>query len=93
MIDLKRIAAGVTIAGALGFTGLAVGAGVANAAPPSPVTAVTQLPQDHGDYGHWGHGGRGDRGRGGDWDRGYYGEPWYGYGGPACFVTVAGVCI
>ena len=98
MIDLKRIAAGATIAGALGLTGLGLGTGVANAAPPSPVTAGTQLPQGHGDYGHWGHGGygdRGDRGRGGDWNRGYYGGPGYGYGygGPSCFVFVAGVCI
>lgn len=93
MIDLKQIAAGATLAGALGLAGLGLGTGVANAAPPSPVTA--QLPQGHGDY--WGHGDRGDRGRGGDWNWGYYGGqgPGYGYGypGAGCFVTVAGVCI
>lgn len=93
MIDLKRIAAGATIAGALGLTVLGLGSGVANAALPSPVTSGTQLAQDHSDY--WGHGGRGDRDHRGDWNRGYYGGPGYGYGygGPACVVTVAGVCI
>jgi hypothetical protein len=97
MIDLKRIAAGATIAGALGLTAVGLGTGVANAAPPAPVTAGSQLPQGHGDY--WGNGGRGDQGRGGDWHRGYYGGQGpgygygYGYGGPPCFVIVAGVCI
>jgi hypothetical protein len=95
MIDLKRIAAGATIAGALGLTAVGLGTGMANAAPPAPVTAGSQFPQGHGDY--WGHGGRGDHGRGGDWNRGYYGGQGpgygYGYGGPPCFVIVAGVCI
>jgi hypothetical protein len=94
MIDLKRIAAGATIAGALGLSALGLSGAVANAAPPSP-TAASQLPQGQGNY-YWGHGGygdRGDRGRGGDWNRGYYGGPGYGYGAPACVAFVAGVCI
>ena len=95
MIDLKRIAAGATIAGALGLSAVGLGAGVANAAPPSPVAAGTQFPQGHGGYwDHGGYGDRGDRGRGGDWNRGYYGGPGYGYGyGGQCFVFVAGVCV
>ena len=68
MIDLKTIAAGATIAGALGLTALGMGLGVANAAPPSPVTSGTPWPQDkpHGDghgHGDW-HGGGGGLGRG-----------------------------
>ena len=41
MIDLKTIAAGATIAGALGLTALGMGLGVANAAPLPP------SPQEH----------------------------------------------
>ncbi|HEX4558586.1 MAG TPA: hypothetical protein VH166_05250 [Mycobacterium sp.] len=90
MIDLKRIAAGATIAGALSLTGLGLGTGVANAAP---ITAETLLPQGHGD--DWHHGGRGFRGHDGDWNRGYYNGPGYGYGygAPWCVISVAGVCV
>jgi hypothetical protein len=95
MIDLKKFAAGASIAGALGLFALGAGTGVANAAPPSPVTAGTQFAQDHGGY--WGHGGRGNGGHRGYGDRGYYGGPGYGYGygygAPACFTFIAGVCI
>jgi hypothetical protein len=66
-MNLKRIAAGAAIAGALGFTAVGLGAGTANAAPPAPAVAGWQ--QDHG--GHWGH-----RGDGGDWNNGggYWGD-------------------
>ena len=89
MIDLKTIAAGATIAGALGLTALGMGLGVANAAPPSPVTSGTPWPQDkpHGDghgHGDW-HGGHG----GGDWGKG----PWHGgpgFGGIDACVAATG---
>ena len=98
MIDLKTIAAGATIAGALGLTALGMGPGVANAAPPSPVTSGTPWPQDkpHGD----GHGHDGDW-HGGDWGGGpWHGGPgWYpgidacvSATGPFGYVT-GGVCI
>jgi hypothetical protein len=96
MINLKRVAAGATIAGALGLTALGMGTGVANAAPPSPVTSMTQLAQGHGGY--FGHGGGGPGYGGGYFNRGYYGgdgyygRPGYGYGAP-CFVFVAGICV
>ena len=79
MIDLKTIAAGATIAGALGLTALGMGLGVANAAPPSPVTSGTPWPQDkpHGD----GHGHDGDW-HGGDWG----GGPWHG--GPGWYPGI-----
>jgi len=81
MIDLKAIAAGTTIAGALGFTALGMGPGLANAAPPSPVTSGTPWQQDEG-HGHDGHGDHGDwqgGGDGGNWGPG----PWYGPQAPA----------
>jgi hypothetical protein len=37
MMKLMKILAEATIAGALGFTALGLGAGVANANPPAPV--------------------------------------------------------
>jgi hypothetical protein len=76
MINLKPIAAGATIAGALGLAALGIGTGVANAAPPSPVTSGTLWQQDRG--GDWGHGpGGGDWGGPGPG----YGDGGYGYGG------------
>ena len=54
-MNLKKIAAGAAMTGALGFTALGLGAGVANAAPASPVVAGILWQQDHG---------HGD----GDWD-------------------------
>jgi hypothetical protein len=66
-MNLKKIAAATTIAGALGLTALGMGPGVVNAAPPAPLTPSQQ---DDG-HGH-GHGHNGDWGDG--WDQG----PWYG---------------
>ena len=78
MIDLKKIAAGATIASALGLAALGMGPGVANAAPPSPVTSGTPWQQD-GSWG-WGHGpGHGDWGGPGP-GYGYGPGPGYGYG-------------
>jgi hypothetical protein len=65
-MNLKRIVAGAAMAGALGFTALGMGAGIANAAPPAPTVSGIAWQQDHD--GHWGHGGDGDWGRGGGWD-------------------------
>jgi hypothetical protein len=89
MMNLKTIVAEGTIAAALGFTALGLGAGVANAVPSSPDSAGTLWQQDdHGGGGDWGHGGRGDGGRGGWGDRG---GDWRGGGwgdrdgwGPPC---------
>jgi hypothetical protein len=70
MRDIKEIAAGATIAGALGLTALGMGAGVAAATPPLPAAPQAPWLQDKphwdGDGGHGGHGGHG----GGDWGRG-----------------------
>jgi hypothetical protein len=38
-VRLKKIIGGAAISGALGFTALGLGAGVANANPPAPVLA------------------------------------------------------
>ena len=76
MIDLKTIAAGFAVAGALAFSALGLGVGVASAAPISPGVSGTPLPQDDGWWGH-GHGhGHGHWGGGDDW-----GGPWWGPGG------------
>ncbi|PXX08930.1 hypothetical protein [Mycolicibacterium moriokaense] len=78
-MNLKKIAAGAAITGALGFAGLGLGAGVANAAPTSPVVAGILWQQDHGHGGgDWGHGDRGDWGDRGNW--GYGGNYDYGPG-------------
>jgi hypothetical protein len=61
MMNLKRIVAEATIAGALGFTALGLGAGVANAAPVSPDIAGIPWQQDEG------HGDHGDGGDHRDW--------------------------
>jgi hypothetical protein len=90
-MNLKTIVAEGTIAAALGFTALGLGAGVANAVPSSPDRAGIPWQQDdHGGGGDWGHGGRGDGGdRGwgdgggrGDWGGGGWGgrDDW----GPPC---------
>jgi hypothetical protein len=67
---LKRIVAGAAMAGALGFTALGLGAGIANAEPSAPVVSGTAWQQERG--GHWGHGGywgnRGYWGPGPEWN-------------------------
>jgi hypothetical protein len=80
MKSIKSIAAGVAIAGALGFAAIGAGSGVASAAP----VPGGQFAQDPGwGHGHdWDHGG-GWRGPGGP---GYWAPPpppppYYGYGG------------
>ena len=83
MANLKTIATGATIAGALAFTALGVGAGVANADPAShhPVVMTSKLDgfalDDWGGPGWGGGGGPG---------YGYGGGPGYGYGGACAFV-------
>ena len=63
---LKKIAAGAAMVGALGFTAVGLGAGIASAAPPAPTVAGWQL-DGHG--GHRGHDGdRGDWDNRGGWD-------------------------
>jgi hypothetical protein len=75
-MHLKKIAAGAAMAGALGFTALGLGAGVAKADLSSPVVAGIPWQQDRGHGGDWGHGDRRDWGDRGGW--GYGGN--YGYG-------------
>jgi hypothetical protein len=86
-MHLKKITAEVAMVGALGFTAVGLGAGIASAAPPAPAVAGWQ--QDHD---HWGHGGHdGDWGNGRGWDnRGNWG-PGPGWGpcvtGPLGYIT------
>ena len=76
-MNLKKVAAGAAVTGALGFTALGLGAGVANAAPASPVVAGNLWQQDRGHGGdYWDHGDRHDWDDRGGW--GYGGN--YGYG-------------
>jgi hypothetical protein len=85
-MNLKKIAAGAAMTGALGFTALGMGAGVANAVPASPVVAGTLWQQDHGHGGgDWGHGDRGNWGYGGgNWG---YGPGWGCVTGPFGHIT------
>ena len=83
MANLKTIATGATIAGALAFTALGVGTGVANADPASPHPAVMTSKLDGFALDDWG--GRGWGGGGGP-GYGYGGGPGYGYGGACAFV-------
>ena len=83
---MKKFGAGLTIAGAMAFTALGMGAGVANADQPVPSTPGMTWKLDHG-HGHWGGGdwGGGDDWGGGGWNGGgWNGGGWnggYGYGG------------
>jgi hypothetical protein len=87
MISVKKIISAVSIAGALGFTGLAVGPAVANADPGLPGIPWAQ---DHDGWG-WGHGGHGHWG-GGDWGDDGWGDGWGGgWGGPVGGCLNAGV--
>ena len=92
-MNLEKIMAGAAISGALGFTALGLGAGVANAGPASPVVAGIPWQQDRGhggDGGNWGHGegpdwgDRGGWGYGGNWG---YGRAWGCVSGPFGYVT------
>ncbi|MGY4647115.1 hypothetical protein [Mycobacterium sp. URHB0021] len=47
-MNLKKIIAGAAISGALGFTALGLGVGVANANPAAPGAAGTPWQQDRG---------------------------------------------
>jgi opacity protein-like surface antigen len=85
---MKKIGAGLTIAGALAFTALGMGAGVANADQPVPSTPGMTWKLDHG-HGHgggdWGGGDWGGGGwNGGGWNGGgWNGGGWNGgYGAP-----------
>ena len=53
-MQLKKIAAGAAMAGALSFGAVGLGAGDANAAPGAPVVTGVQWQQDSGDWGQWG---------------------------------------
>ena len=65
--------------GALGFTAVGLGAGIARAAPPAPVVAGTLWQQDRGHGDDWGR-----HGDGGNWG---YGPGWGCVTGPFGHVT------
>jgi hypothetical protein len=85
MMNLKAVAARVTIASTLGFAALGLGSGVANAAPLLPNAPQIPWQQDghghgHGHGGDWGGGDWG--GDGGDWGGNWGGPGWGGVPGP-----------
>jgi hypothetical protein len=85
MMGLKRVAAGATIAGMLGFAAVGLSTAVAGAAPVLPNAPATPWVQDH--HGHGWGGGDGDGG--GDWgDGGWGGGP--GWGAPGPFGCISG---
>jgi hypothetical protein len=101
---LKKLASATAIAGALGWSAVGLGAGVANAAPVPQVAPGTvhsaPLPADGDDWGWGGHGhghwGRGwDGGWGGGWGGpgwgGGWGGPGWGWGGPVACGSVGWV--
>ena len=51
---LKQIAAGAAMVGALGFSAIGLGAGIASAAQPAPVVAGVLWQQDRGHGDDWG---------------------------------------
>jgi hypothetical protein len=88
MMNLRAIAAAVTVAGTLGFASLGLGSGVANAAPSLPDAPGIPWQQDGHGHGHWGWGGDDGDGRG--WD-GNWGGPGWGWGGaPGPFGCIQG---
>ena len=84
-MNLRKIAAGIAMVGALGFGAVGLSAGTANAAPAAPVT--TGWEQDHGGY--WDHDGDGGWGHRGDWDNRDWnnGPRWGCFTGPFGHVT------
>lgn len=92
-MNLKKIVTQGAIAGALGFTALGVGAGVANADQPIPSSPGMTWKLDNDDWDDWDDWNRGDWNRG-DWNRGWNGGPqWNGPGyygnGPCVWVPPA----
>lgn len=90
---VKKIAAGAVMVGALGFSAVGLGAGIASAAPSTPAIAGILWQQDRGhgdDGGYWGHddgrnwGDRGGWGNDGNWG---YGPGWGCITGPFGHVT------
>jgi hypothetical protein len=84
-MNLRKIAAGAAMVGALGFGAVGLSAGTANAAPAAPVT--TGWEQDHGGY--WDHDGDGGWGHRGDWDNRDWnnGPRWGCFTGPFGHIT------
>ena len=62
---LKQIAAGAAMVGALGFSAVGLGAGIASAAPPAPVVAGSSVAARSRPWG-----------RLGPWRRSRLGRPW-----------------
>jgi hypothetical protein len=95
---LKKLAGAAAIAGALGWSAVGLGAGVANAAPVPQVVPATvhsaPLPADDGDWGWGGHGhghGGGPRWGGPGWGGPDWGGPDWGgpgWGGPVACGSV-----
>jgi hypothetical protein len=86
IVTVKKIGAQAAIVGALAFTGLGIGAGVANADQPAPTSpAITWKLDRDDDWDDWDDGWRG----GPRWDGpGYYGPGYYG-NGPCVWVPPA----
>ena len=89
---LKKLVGATVIAGALGWSALGLGAGLANATPIPQVVPGTvsgaPLPADPGGGDWWGHGhGHGGWGRGGGWG----GGPGWGWGGVGACGSVGWV--
>ena len=62
-MQLKQIAAGAAMVGALGLSAVGLSAGVANAAPSTPVVTGVQWQQDSGNWGNWSRDGSGSNDR------------------------------
>ncbi|MBV8928484.1 MAG: hypothetical protein JO152_05100 [Mycobacteriaceae bacterium] len=86
-MNLKAIAAGITVAGTLGFAAAGLAPGLANAAPSVPNAPQAPFQQDGHGHGHWhGDDGGGDGNWNGDWGPG----PAYWGGPPPPFACISG---
>jgi hypothetical protein len=81
-ININKIGAELTLAGALAFTALGMGAGIASADQPLPSTPgmTWKLDHGHGHGGDWGGDGGGGW-NGGGWDGGGWNGGWNGWNG------------
>ena len=84
-MNLKKVVAGAGIAGALGFTALGLGAGVANADPSAPGALGIAWQQGQQDGGHgYGDGDHGDWGNRGAWG---LPPPWWWFVPPSPWLV------
>ncbi len=91
MMNLKAVAARVTIASMLGFAALGLGVGCGERRTDFAKRPQTPWQQDGHGHGHWGGGGGdwGGDGDGGNWGGGDWGGPgWGGVPGPSGCINV-----